>query len=195
MTSLLRPQFLRRACDTKFHILHGLLPSDASPLALLPRVTDPTGARRFFNAPIGVVNTFGKIAVRRRPRPINHPLHQPVFDRVVMNVMEVRLEVTLVPDAVFPKPALPHRIPPCMHSIARFSGTAIAFSVIRYWALKCSCVSARMAAGGDAHYPLRLGSPQGALEAQRETPVPSWRLPTDEPDEHSEARNAEKGGH
>ena len=43
-------------------------------------------------------------------RPIAHPAHQSVLDWVKVNVVDVSLEVGLVPDRMLPKARLPKRV-------------------------------------------------------------------------------------
>ncbi len=42
-----------------------------------------------------------------RPRPILHMLDEAVFDRVVMDVVDVPLQIGLIANLVLPEPALP----------------------------------------------------------------------------------------
>ena len=42
-------------------------------------------------------------------RPIPHPRHVAMFDRVVMNILDVAQEIDFVADLLLPEPALPQR--------------------------------------------------------------------------------------
>jgi hypothetical protein len=49
------------------------------------------------------------ITVKRRMRPIHHPVTMPVLHRVVMDVINMPHEIQLIPDLVFPVAPLPKR--------------------------------------------------------------------------------------
>ena len=45
--------------------------------------------------------------MKRRIRPLLHPLHQPMFDQIEMDVIDATFEVTVVAYLMFPKTPLP----------------------------------------------------------------------------------------
>jgi len=60
--------------------------------------------------PVGWQQAAPDIGVQRRVRPIARPAHQSVLDRIEVDVVDVSLEILLVPNGVFPKAPLPQRI-------------------------------------------------------------------------------------
>ena len=50
----------------------------------------------------------GDVVVKRRPGPFARRCHVAVFDRIEVDVIEVRFEIAFVADRVFPKAALPN---------------------------------------------------------------------------------------
>ena len=59
--------------------------------------------------PIGGVNSVADKSVKGEVRPILHLLHQTMFDRVVVDVIDMVGKVAFITDLVLPKPALPNR--------------------------------------------------------------------------------------
>lgn len=57
--------------------------------------------------PIGWIDTVFDKAMKARMGPIRHTGDVSVFDRVVMNVIAVDIEILLITDRMFPEPALP----------------------------------------------------------------------------------------
>ena len=55
------------------------------------------------------INPGANVPVKRGIRPICHAGHAPVLDRVPMDVIEMPVEIFLVPNLMFPKPPLPDR--------------------------------------------------------------------------------------
>jgi hypothetical protein len=64
--------------------------------------------RRSITRPIRWINTLIYEVMKRRIRPIRHTLDQPVFDRIDMNIIQMRPEIRLITNQVFPIPALPN---------------------------------------------------------------------------------------
>src|SRR3546814_7554613 len=49
------------------------------------------------------------MAMERRIRPVHHARNQAMLERIDVHVIDVRLQVALVTDRVFPEPRLPGR--------------------------------------------------------------------------------------
>lgn len=47
------------------------------------------------------------IAVKAGNLPFNRSLHEPVLDRVVMDILHVMLPIPVIPDQVLPEASLP----------------------------------------------------------------------------------------
>lgn len=58
--------------------------------------------------PIGWEEVAADVAVQAGVRPIGGALDEAVFDRVVMDVVDVVAVVGFIPDQVLPKAALPY---------------------------------------------------------------------------------------
>ena len=54
-----------------------------------------------------IIITYLNKTVKTRPRPIRHTPHQPVFHRVVMDIIPVVIKIRFVPYGMFPKTPLP----------------------------------------------------------------------------------------
>ena len=72
--------------------------------------------------PVGRQHAAPDMRVKRRMRPITHPAHQPVLDRVEMHVVDVPLEIALVPDRVLPEAPLPERVFAIAMAFDRYTG-------------------------------------------------------------------------
>jgi hypothetical protein len=53
------------------------------------------------------INSQLHVFVKGGMRPIPHPRHVAMFDRVVMNLLDMPYEIDFVTDLMFPKAALP----------------------------------------------------------------------------------------
>ncbi len=53
---------------------------------------------------------MGNIAVESAERPVGHARYQPVFHRIVVDIIEVALEIDFVTDGMFPIAALPNAL-------------------------------------------------------------------------------------
>lgn len=60
--------------------------------------------------PVRRQNPLAHISVECRPTPIRHTLHQPVFDRVDMHIVDMPCHVIVVAYLVFPKSPLPYGV-------------------------------------------------------------------------------------
>ena len=58
----------------------------------------------------------------RRPRPVFNGIDQSMFDRIVMNIIDVFVQVILVPYLMFPEPPLPNAAFPLFLSRKALSG-------------------------------------------------------------------------
>ncbi len=84
------------------------IPQSTAPLAEIhPGIVD-------IARPIGWQQTAPDIGAERRIRPIARPAHQSMLDRVEVHVVDVSLEIDLVPNRVLPKAPLPE----CVFAIA-----------------------------------------------------------------------------
>jgi hypothetical protein len=63
--------------------------------------------RRDIASPIVGVYSDLHHTMKRRIRPIQHPRHQPMLDRVDMDVIEVTRKIVLVANGMFPITPLP----------------------------------------------------------------------------------------
>src|SRR5204863_9736039 len=71
---------------------------------------------------VGWQQTAPDIEVERRIRPIARPAHQSVLDRIEVHVVDVSLEILLIPNSVFPKAPLPQRIVAIAMALDRCAG-------------------------------------------------------------------------
>ena len=55
-----------------------------------------------------LVKTLTNKSMIRRPGPVFNGIHQSMFDRIVMNIIDVLVQVLLVPYLMFPEPPLPN---------------------------------------------------------------------------------------
>ncbi len=60
------------------------------------------------SAPIRRKDALHDVAVKAAVRPISNSRDNPMFDRIVMDVVHVALEVGVVPDCMLPIPSLPN---------------------------------------------------------------------------------------
>src|SRR4030067_680428 len=58
-------------------------------------------------SPLLRINTRPHVFVKGGMRPIPHPRYVVMFDRVVMNVLDMPREIDFVADLMFPEPPLP----------------------------------------------------------------------------------------
>ncbi len=61
----------------------------------------------WIGAPILEVHLTTDKPMKRRIRPFLHLLHQPMFDGIVMDVIDTTFEITVVAYLMFPKAPLP----------------------------------------------------------------------------------------
>ncbi len=57
--------------------------------------------------PLPRVNPLRHRPMKRRERPIRHPLNQPMPHRIEMDIIQMRGIIPLIPDRMLPKPPLP----------------------------------------------------------------------------------------
>lgn len=62
----------------------------------------------FSLAPVSIIGTIAEILMDRGVRPIERRFYKAVLNRIVMDVIDMRVEVGLVTDDVVPEPVLPH---------------------------------------------------------------------------------------
>ena len=58
-------------------------------------------------SPIRRIDTMRCQQVKRRIRPVNHPAHQTMLERIDMDVIHVRSKIPIVANQVFPITSLP----------------------------------------------------------------------------------------
>src|SRR5580704_4738592 len=75
----------------------------------LLRLTEGTLILAQIARPILRENSIAHITVEGGVRPVGHPVHQSVLDRIEVNVIDVALKVSVVAYRVFPVSALPQR--------------------------------------------------------------------------------------
>ncbi len=63
----------------------------------------------FGRPPIWLIISFPYIPVKRGPGPILNRFYQPMFHRIVVNVIHMPVEIQLIPDGMFPETSLPYR--------------------------------------------------------------------------------------
>src|SRR5688500_17711499 len=69
--------------------------------------------------PIPRQHTASHVSMERGIRPIRHPGNMSMLDRVEMAVVDVRPQVVVVADEVFPVAPLPHAAFGCRHASLR----------------------------------------------------------------------------
>ena len=60
-------------------------------------------------APIGWEQPLTHIAMKRRISPIHHPMNPPMLHGVKMQMINIAMQIVLIPDGMFPIAALPHQ--------------------------------------------------------------------------------------
>ena len=60
--------------------------------------------------PMFFVNAFFYKTEEAAVRPIPWFFHQPMLDRIIMDVINMAIKVVLIPDQMFPKPPLPQTL-------------------------------------------------------------------------------------
>jgi len=58
--------------------------------------------------PIGWIDTVFDKAMKARMGPVGHAGDVPVFDRIVVEIVAVNIEIPLIANRMFPEPALPN---------------------------------------------------------------------------------------
>ena len=79
-------------------------PGSPCPLAKIPCVLIHD------TSPVSRQQAFTDIAMKRRVRPVSHPRHAAMLDRVEVDVIHMPLEIVIIPDRVFPESSLPQNI-------------------------------------------------------------------------------------